>query len=282
MIVYCNGDSFVAGSELGDEILPEYPGLLDAPWDITPNSPHEVAKRWYFKSHNPDNHIGKARFDNQLSISEAGYRQAFPNKLEELTGVKVINHSRPGTSMDRIVRSSMSDLLTLTKTHSDIVAVIGTTGATRSEIACRDYNEIDHDQGIPNVWRCISSIYRLPNDTVDLNYLISYKLTYEKNYHHYVNVYKNIILLQDFCKLNNIKLLWVATFDNHTSVDVEKEFSQARDLNNFVEYADLKYAVDMSEIANRLKTKTVCPSGHYSEIVHTETAKQLVAKIQQL
>lgn len=282
MIVYCNGDSFVAGSELGDDILPEYPGLLDFPWDPTPGKTHKNFEEWYIKSHKENNHIGIERFKNQRVITKLDFERAFPNKLEKLIGIRVINHSRPGTSMDKIVRTSMSDLMTLTKTHSNIVAVIGNTGLARSEVACAKHIEIQHNQVIPSVWRCISSTYRLPHDTDELNCLLDYKLIYEKNYHHYVNFYKNVILLQDFCKLKNIKLLWLATIEDHTKINIEKEFIEAQDLKNFIEYADLKYTINMSDIANNIKTQTVCPSGHYSELVHEEVAKQLVVKIQQL
>ena len=58
-LLYFNGDSFVAGVELGDEILPEHPGYAD-------DMPHErkgnsIEYDWLMKSYDSKSSINLAR-----------------------------------------------------------------------------------------------------------------------------------------------------------------------------------------------------------------------------
>jgi hypothetical protein len=79
-------------------------------------------------------------------------------------------------------------------------------------------------------------------------------MRYESNYHSQVNFFKNIILLNDFCKLNDIPLLWVSTgFSGTADAVIEDKYKQARDLINLKEYANLDYAVDMITVAKKSK-----------------------------
>ena len=109
--------------------------------------------------------------------------------------------------------------------------------------------------------------------------ILDYKIRYEKNYHMLVNYYKNIIMLQDFCKSNDITLHWVSCHDDISrNSKPEPEYENDICLNNFIEYADLDFIVSMEEVAERLHYDVYCPGGHFSEKVHEEVAS-IIANI---
>ena len=89
--------------------------------------------------------------------------------------------------------------------------------------------------------------------------------------------YKSAILLQDFCKVNNIKLLWVA--GNGNIVEDNKVDRNIEDYNNFKEYANFSYAVEMPKIAKDINVGVMCPGYHFSEKVHDAVANILLRKI---
>lgn len=278
-VIYTNGDSFVAGVELADDILPGYPGLLDFPWDATPGSKHEKAKEWILDSHNNescDAYVQRQKLSSYIINKE--YETAFPNRLNNLTGIPVINHAIGGASMDRIVRKSISDLIELRQKNSNIVAIIGTTQCVRSEVP----NYIPPYKNFLNenvAWLCMNAgFYNLPGlDAVGLKEIFQYKLKYEKEYHWQLNFYKNVIMLTDFCKLNKIKLIWVDTLCQEGDMpQVAQEYESCQDLPNFKNYANYKPVLSMHNIAEEIGKNTMCPSGHFSAIVHEVFAERLV------
>ena len=273
-MIYCNGDSFFAGVELADDFLPEYPGLAD--WGFWPVQP---AKEWCYNSHNDPSHVAfKTRKEQSKKILDLEYKRAFPNKIKNITGVSVINKGLGGSSMDRIVRTSISDLIKLKEEHTDITAVIGTTSHSRFEVAYPG-PPAEHFLDGMHVWYCASTDYNIPNRSKLLKNVIEYKITHDETYHHLINFYKNIVLLQDFCKLNNIRLIWI---DTHANVNTDwphnlkDPYMKCEDLKNIKNYADYKATISMKNIAEKIKTNVLCPSGHWSELVHEQTAQELV------
>lgn len=267
MIVYCNGDSFVAGVELGDDAIIGWPG------NRRDNEPNRslILNKWYQKTLDPGHHYGQNRIFSQSIITSREESRRFSKKIKDALGCEVINHAQGGASFDRIVRTTMIDLLKLKAGHNDIVAVIGTTDPSRLELAC------------DNGWNCIH-INEISNATSDyqksLVNIITHHLHYEKNYHSMVKFYKNVILLQDFCKLNGIKLLWVSgSSDVDQTVEVaDNELGE--DLILLKEYANFKHDVSMQKIVNaHRETDTTTPGHHYSEFVHNITAQQLIELI---
>jgi len=279
MKLYFNGDSFVAGCELGDDVLDGYPGLLSWPMDTTK---HELHKEWLRRTHvpttSPKHHSN--RTEKFSLIGKLELERAFPNKVQQLLNIPVINHAMSGASMDNIVRHSMTELYNLRKENpnEEIIAIIGTTYPGRSEIPYDELNRIDlHNR--KQDWICISGNYSIDCDSDYITSVRKFKVLYETHYHNLVNFYKNIILLQDFCKLNNIELHWVATFDNvskdYWALD---EYSDRPDINMLMEYANLEYTLDMKEIivTEFAGQNVVCPGGHFGEIIHERTAQEIV------
>lgn len=289
-LIYTNGDSFVAGVELADDFLPKYPGTLDWPWpspkdgfdgitseDLYRETKHEQAKQWLKKTYTPGHRFEELRNARAPMILKLEYERAFPSILQSRTGIKVINMAIGGASMDRIVRKTMSDLITLKKDHENIVAIIGTTHCFRYEMSS-DQQLSENFLGEHTAWQCLSTGYRLPyQDYSNVEKVLDYKLMYEDRYHSVINFLKNVIMLQDFCKVNNITLYWVSTnVDITDDIDViGHKYRKLSDLKNFIEYANFTHAVYMRDIAQEIKEGVLCPSGHYSQIVHQKTADQL-------
>lgn len=268
MLVYCNGDSFVAGVELGDDVLPGHPGAFD--YDQVPDS----AREWIANTYNPKHPYSIERDSRIKELIELEYQRAFPNKVKELLNVDVVNHGMGGSSMDRIVRTSITALIELKKKHDNIVAFIGDTDCNRSEVPNFQYMDYVDGSGFNRHWLCMAANYYMPNRK-PVEPLVEYKLRYEKNYHGLVTYYKNVILLQDFCAKNNITLYWVQTFGRDNVVP-EPEYENDPCLNNFKEYADFKYTVSMADIGKKMYHNVMCPSRHFAENVHDAVALEIV------
>lgn len=268
MLIYCNGDSFVAGVELGDNILPDYPGLTDFAGDLLP------ASKWIAKTYDPKHPYNAERTTRFNELVELEYQRAFPNKLSQKLNVPVINHALGGSSMDRIVRTTITDLISLKEEHSDIIAIIGDTHCSRSEVANYEFLEFPDAVGFNQYWACLSTTYSM-SGREPLKPILEYKIRYEKNYHMLVQYYYNVIQLQDFCKANNIKLYWVSSQDGIEYTIPEKQYSDDLCYNNFVKYANLEYTIRMKSIAQEMNHKVLCPSRHFGENVHEEVANRL-------
>ena len=257
MIVYCNGDSFVAGVELGDDILPEYPGAL--PFNAS-NEIREKSKQWIDKTYDNTHLWSTIRRSNNHLIKLHEKNKAWPNKLSSLLGVSVINSAQGGASMDRIARTSISDLIALKKQHERIVAVIGITEPSRAELANEEYN-----------WHDVILHINYDSDIL-LHSLVKYKIYHETEYHHMVNFLKNVILIKDFCKLNDIELFWVTPIgDPMLKVEPNRQ-----DYQDLLEYADFKPTIEMLNIARGSGLPDVIlPSYHWAESIHALVAQKL-------
>ena len=270
MIIYCNGDSFVAGSELADYTLPNHPGYFS---DLPPAREKSIQdgvlawlKNVKFTVKNP-----------QLrELEEHCLSLAFPNKIQKILGCKFINAAVNGHSMDGITRTTITSLSRLlAEKNTDIVAILSTTEMNRLELPVRPGYE-------KFLWYNCSTGYDMPHQQSDYPHVIKYMVTHDTDYHQYMRFYKNVILIQDFCKVNSIKLYWVKGLPHeglgaHQTLGsfLEKP-STPKDLEVLVTYADLKYDIGMKKSSSRLATKNIyCPQGHFIEEVHAVAAGEL-------
>jgi hypothetical protein len=273
MQLYCNGDSFVAGVELADEILPGYPGLLTWP---PYTKQHEQHKIWLQSAHA----TGLVNRDKMKEIEKLELERAFPNKVSALTGIRVINRAMPGSSMDCIVRNSLVELYNLKKENpnENIIALVGTTYPGRREVSNDTPNRTDRYLRSQD-WVCVSGTYSNAGESEYLSNMRKYQVMYDTQYHQMINFYKNIVLLQDFCKLNDITLHWVASHDNIlTDSWPMTGYEDRLDINMLMEYAKLEYIVDMKKIVETefVGKQVVCPGGHFAESIHQRTAEKIV------
>lgn len=272
MHIYCNGDSFVAGVELADELLPGYPGMTVFHPDHIRKDEKDPGFKWYMESFHSKSFEIRQALVNEISRLEK--ERAFPNQLRKFLNASVINNALGGSSMDRIARTTLTDLYNLKKLYpyDPIIAIIGTTHYGRSEHAKN------------NGWTCVSvTSARLFNDEISESHL-KQKIIYENDYHWMMNFYKNIILIQDFCKVNDIKLLWIAASDNMlTDFKFDMDAFISEDIMVYSKYANLMYTLEMFKCLDVFEGQPViCPGGHLGPNVHEYIAARLAKKIGKL
>ena len=278
ILLYFNGDSFVQGTELADDMLSGYPGYIPWPLDFNEGSKFRTGKIWLDASHDSNHPSNKTRMANIYKITQTELYRAYPNKVHVLTGLPIINRALGGSSMDRIVRQTLLDLYNFKKEDPDreLVAIIGTTYPERSEIP-NNFPASTDLHGFSTDWVSISATFRQAEHDEDIENLRRYKISFETNYHSLVNFYKNIVLVSDFCKLNNIKLYWIATGEDVTKHVVEKHLKFKPDLQMLMEYSEFKYDVIMIDIIGEYPGQDViCPGGHFGEQIHLRTAEEIV------
>jgi hypothetical protein len=272
LFLYANGDSFVEGCELGDFLLPDYPGAYNFNESIDGLARKSV-REWFENIHKPETDLWHTRHKLIQQIKHQEQQRNFITKLAKLLSAKFYNNALGGCGMDRIVRTTISDLIEFKKTRKNIIAVIGTAEPLRIELPSKNAE--------PPLWE----LYHPGNSVPDsiLNTVVGFHYVYTKNYHKMVGFYQRVIAIQDFCKANGIKLLWVS--GNAPIVDVirvEPEYSTQRDLCALSDYANFKPHVDMEQVARQIHYQVRLPGYHFSESVHEETAKQLYEHIQGL
>jgi len=257
MILYSNGDSFVAGSGLAFHLLPKWPGLHD----VADDNLYKETRQWLDRCRK-DRHAFKILSEVIPKIEPT---LAFPYKIKKLLNCEIVNGAQGGSSFDRIARTTITDLINLRKVHRDskIVAIIGDTDVFRSEVA--------HNVRGENFWFQMHCNLEPP---IELKNLLRYKLLHEHNYHRMTEYYKNCILIKDFCKANDIELHWI---DIGMVQEDQRVLNQHSDLAALKEYANVTSSVNMSDCAIGVKGKYV-PDGHFSEMVHTIVAEKF-AKI---
>lgn len=128
-LVYVSGDSYAAGTELGDNILPGWPGLQNK---------LDINAEWDKKRHSLYNQYDTVltKFNKKLS---------WPGQLAENYKLNVINSAKGGASLSGISHRTTVDLLKLKKLNRipDIVLIQLTT-MYRYEV----YKEHNSNRGI--------------------------------------------------------------------------------------------------------------------------------------
>jgi hypothetical protein len=277
MIIYCDGDSFVAGTELGDTILPEHPGFLPF---LASSELRERNERWINRTFG-EGDLASIRRSRKKEIALLEKERAFSNKIATKLNVTVVNTAASGSSIDAICRRTLTNLIRL-KDQDNITAIIGITDPWRFELpSWYRSNEVDNfvtDNGENLQWIDIHP--QTAQDTYDhIGSIIKYRILVEKNYHSLVRFYKNIISIQDFCKVNNIKLFFVSP--RNIIPEIEKDFSNIEDYVNLKKYSNLNIALSMQQLAIECdkKENVMCPNYHYNEVVHEIVANKIIELI---
>ena len=285
MLLYFNGDSFASGVELADDMLPGYPGSFTWPVDYASDPVAKKGKEWLDNSHEGSHPSSKTRKSMTHELTQTELARAYPNLVHNMTGLPFINKSQGGSSMDRIVRVTIADLIRLKKEVPDrkLVAFICTTYIERSEIP-NNLPPIEDMHGDPQYWASISTTFRQSDHDEMIESIRKYKVLYEKPYHSMLNFYKNVVLLQDYCKLNSVDLHWISGGENiHTMMNyLHHENSIAdifkNDLVALMEYAKMQVTLSMQDIAeHELRGELVmCVGRHFAQPVHDRIAEKIV------
>jgi hypothetical protein len=247
MFIYANGDSFTRGSELANYLLPDFPGNTALP---ATNLQRLQNQKWITRVH-------KARHELVEHTLREEVKLAYPQKVADILGCECYNNAHGGSSIDRIARTTITDLARLKNEKKDIVALIGTTNIYRIEMPT------------PNqAWDCgqpTRSNNHVNKDITD------YYIKYYTEYHAKTTYYKNLIFIRDFCKLNQIRLVLIDASHQPELMSTP----ETGDLKTLKDYLDLKYDFDISKIAYEMGGDIFCPLGHFTEPVHNKLAEEI-------
>jgi hypothetical protein len=256
LFLYANGDSFVKGDELGNFLKTDFPGY----YNFSEERPERMDS-WILE----DQQKNKFRSTNFFkTINAEEDKRNFAAKIQKHLNCNFLNNAQGGSSNDRTTRITLQDLIEIKKQHKNIVALIGTAEPSRLELP-NDNTDL--------LWK---PYFLAKTDNIN-NPISQFYLLNLNRYHRMVMFYKNVILLQDFCKVNSIKLLWVA--GNTNIVENNVVDTDAEDYNNFKEYANFSYAAEMPKIAKDIDIGVMCPGRHFAEKVHDAVAMLLLGKI---
>jgi hypothetical protein len=246
--IYCIGDSFTQGTELADaEYYGDvYPGY--STFHSNDKLRREINRQWW--------NINSPSVNNSYILLDKENARAWPAKLaKHMHNVSVINAGKQGKSMQYIVDTCIKDIITK-KFEIDLV-IVQLTDPVRLEFS---------ENGS-------SFTIFLQNSTTYKNQEALRKalLNIENDKSLYFRWITHLARVQDFCKANNIPLLFV------DSVNVEfpylvtsAEFSYIRDYVN-------KPVLSLRDIADAfsLDTEVLAAGGHFTEIVHDKFAEEL-------
>lgn len=269
VLIYCNGDSFVNGYELADDLIEDHPGYYD--FDQRHNA--ELTKPysdWYSKTMDGNHYLGKIRNSLSEQIIKDQESKAFPNIMHKKTGLDVINAavSYLGNSQPSIARNTIADLFQLKQKYKKIIAIIGLTSIDRIIVP---HNE--------NNWqnKMLTNTNSKTNNHYEekVNQLLEFYTHYYKDYHLYYEWYKNLYLIKSFCDQHNIVLLWTSGLEEI----IEKGNYKNSDIIALSQVLDLQYDVHLSKIAKEINEKVICPGYHYSGVVHEKAADQFISLI---
>lgn len=268
VVIYCNGDSFVNGYELADDLLSDYPGCYD--FDVDGKTA-QIYNDWYQLTFDYTHKLGKERANKSKFIFNKQRDLAFPNLIQQKTGFHVINAAlkQLGNSQSCIARNTITDLYNLKQQNKKIIAIIGTTSLNRIDIPNHTNN------GWNNVM--LSNPKTVTSDHYDekLQGLLEFYFHYYTDYHLYIEWLKNILLIKNYCFANDIPLLWVTGIYPLTYNELPNE----PDLEAFYHSTKIEYDVNMKDLARTVNTKTMTPGYHYSPDIHDKTADILINKM---
>lgn len=276
MFIYANGDSHVAGTELGDFLLPGHPGLRDFG-----SEPTSYTKHWVNQLYTPPSNemaaipsLRKKRDELHNKISFEEKTKNLIHKTSQLLGVNYYNNALGGSGNTRIIRTSIADLIELKKTEKNISAVISLSNPMRLEIPSPVPSSNWLRLSVTNV----DSFKYLFKEGTPENAVVKHYFMYTTAYNKLIWLYMNIITLQDFCTANGIKLYWICSVDNPVEVlRSDPCLKPDKELLTLASYANFNPIIKMHHIARKIKVNTINPGYHYSEIVHQIAAMSLAA-----
>lgn len=267
VLIYCNGDSYVNGYELGDTLLESHPGFID----YHPNQEKisKDAQEWYRNTYDSNHIYGKDRESKKKQIEKLERELVFSNLIKEKTNYDVINASFEilGNSQGNITRRSITDLYNLRPKYKKIFAIIATTSPNRLDLPDErgEWNNLMLGNRPP-----VTDDY-----TSNLVGLFDFYIRYGTDYHLLMNFYKNIILLKSFCKEYDIKLLLTTgcSLPNITG------YEDKDDLEAFRKIANLSHDINLNEVAKLMHNNVWCPGYHVAPAVHEKASDMFIELI---
>lgn len=276
MFIYANGDSHIAGSELGDFLLPGYPGPRDFG-----SEPTTYTKHWVNQLYTPPSNemaaipgLRKKRDELRNKISFEEKTKNLIHKTSQLLGVEYYNNALGGSGNTRIIRTSIVDLIELKKTKKNINAVISLSDSMRLELP----SPVPSSNWLHLQAHNLNAFKDLFKEGSPESAVIKHYVMCTTAYNKLIWLYMNIIALQDFCTANGIKLHWVCSINNPVEIlRSDPCLKHDEELLTLASYANFNPIIKMHHIARKIKVNTINPGFHYSEIVHQIAAMSLAA-----
>ena len=136
---------------------------------------------------------------------------AWPNVLSKMLNIPIVNKGRPATGNLRMVKRAMDAVFN----NAELI-IIGWSDVNRIEFA--------DDDGIYDLWAARN--YRSFMDNFDhRSGIIKYMTAYDVPEYHYARWLRYVILIQNFCKFNNIPLvMFISCGANESHQQYESKF----------------------------------------------------------
>jgi len=260
MMIYCNGASFTAGTELVDIDLfkDSYPKILNKNY-LDSEQTDRDAKYFDWWCNNAFKLFSSLPTDDRNKIITKEKSRAWPAKLEKLLNIQTYNSASMGLSMEAIARNTITDILTL-----DIpinLVIIQLPPIERIEVIYKNnaytvsFSNTKH--WIPEIKNLTKSLVMVEDDySLQRRYIFS------------------LMQLYDFCKTKNIKLMILGVKNISQELDIDNKLAHLK--NHII---DSIYPYSMSDEVEKLTGAVYCPGGHYTEIVHDAFARTLATSI---
>ena len=278
MLIYCNGDSFAAGSELADHIL--YPGVLPPLETVKVareardfNGMIKRAMELCKSKKVIDEALNRSNFDVQTIERSLAY----PARLGEIFSAEVINSAIGGSSMQSIAYRTIVDLQNQTAAGKrPDIAVIHITSPDR-------FSWFINYAGEPY---SIQSILLSMADSVEEPHaknLCKLYINNESERERLLRYYYDIVNVKSACTYFGIPTVFVTTiyplgyfFKSevlHNSLPTDAEFC------TLSAAADLQFPIDLIECEIALDTDYIHPVGHFTKPVSDRFAENIAVHI---
>lgn len=224
-------------------------------------------------------------YSNSCSYGVMSTGKTYSDFIAEKLNCEVVNSGLPGCCNDRIVRTSVRDLLELKSKQTDIFALISFTSLYRFEFWNNEKPAIENDGHFRSLQ--LSSLnknnYNSPIDNILIEkYASSWFQLYDDEAQ-ICNLFSKIVLLTNFLKNNNIGyLIWFGPM-NYKTVDYTTPFIKTfyqdifnnKNIINFDQFSFSHYcSVTKGHVPYDSEKYGIY--GHHCELAHKDFANYLL------
>lgn len=204
---------------------------------------------WTFGSEIRDPKLDSSINDWDIQNNEYRSSRIWPRFLgEKLNATEVINLSYPGSSNDRIIRTTKQWLTknAIKNNDNDIFLIVGFTSPERKDFYYKD----EQTNNWITIWPLWTPDYRQPILKSFHKLYVNYMWNSEEYTDRYVN---QLLDLQNFCKIYNIKFLFFQAFYQHKDLAIFNWKDTAFTTAHLTGVKDLWGLIDSTRFMNKDK-----------------------------
>jgi len=265
MFIYCNGDSFTQGDELGDSVIPGWSGPVNQATSFEESSARTL-KEWPWH-HNAVNKLSVDQLQQQAKLE---LELSWPSQLAKLLGADFKNAGKGGSSMQTILWRTMLDLNEINREIDYVFIML--TSPQRLTMFSAEFE--DHYECCRSYMYGYSMGY-----SPDIQHLMKTQLVVETE-KDMVLRYLNDIVLTNTCvhsATGKFPILLESTM-NHFYKSLLEQYSNVSSIKRLIKLSRI------NNIPKQLKMPTymvagelVMPMGHLTAAVHTRFAEGVAA-----